>query len=113
MRLQNEITRPIGKLAWVDKMISIEGDYSIRAVKESDAELGHFLDGFYQLLAQIDLIAGELQDAHAKLERRVAERTSELQSEVTDRINSVASLVVRYAYLNALFETAPLGIVVM
>ena len=94
-------------------MISIEKDYSIRAVKESDDELGHLVEGFNQMLTQIELRDGDLQEAHDELERRVEQRTAELRSEVVDRRNAEASLAERTAYLNALIETAPLGIVAM
>jgi PAS domain S-box-containing protein len=113
MRLQGEITRPIAKLAWTAKMISIDRNYSIRAVKESDDELGHLVEGFNQMLTQIELRDGDLRKAHEELERRVEQRTAELQSEVTERRNAEASLAERTTYLNALINTAPLGIVAM
>jgi two-component system, sensor histidine kinase and response regulator len=112
-RLQDAITRPIRELAWTAKMISVEQNYSIRAAKESDDELGHLVEGFNQMLAQIELRDADLRKAHDELERRVAQRTAQLESEITDRRNAEDRLAERTAYLNALIETAPLGIVAM
>jgi two-component system, sensor histidine kinase and response regulator len=112
-RLQDAITRPIRELAWTAKMISVERNYSIRATKESDDELGHLVEGFNQMLSQIELRDVDLRKAHDELERRVEQRTAQLQSEIVDRRNAEDRLAERTAYLNALIETAPLGIVAM
>ncbi len=112
-RLQDAITRPIRELAWTAKMISVDQNYSIRAAKESDDELGHLVEGFNQMLSQIELRDVDLRKAHDELERRVAQRTAQLESEITDRRNAEDRLAERTAYLNALIETAPLGIVAM
>jgi len=60
-RLQDAITRPIRELAWTTKMISVERNYSMRAKKESDDELGHLVEGFNQMLSQIELRDADLQ----------------------------------------------------
>ena len=112
-RLQDAITRPIRDLAWTAKMISVDRNYSIRATKESDDELGHLVEGFNQMLNQIELRDSDLRKAHDELELRVEQRTAELRSEVTERRNAEVSLAERTAYLNALIGTAPLGIVAM
>ncbi len=112
-RLQEAITRPIRELAWTAKMISVERNYSMRATKESDDELGHLVEGFNQMLSQIELRDVDLRKAHDELERRVEQRTAQLQSEIVDRRNAEDRLAERTAYLNALIETAPLGIVAM
>ena len=112
-RLQEEITLPIRKLAWTAKMISVDQNYSVRATKESDDELGHLVEGFNQMLTQIEARDADLRKAHDDLELRVEQRTRELQSEVADRRKAEARLAERTAYLNALIETAPLGIVAL
>nr|HEV7955150.1 response regulator [Candidatus Acidoferrales bacterium] len=112
-RLQDAITRPIRELAWTAKMISVERNYSIRATKESDDELGHLVEGFNQMLSQIELRDGDLRKAHDELELRVEQRTAQLQSEVAERRVAEDQLAERTAYLNSLIETAPLGIVAM
>ena len=75
--------------------------------------MGHLVEGFNQMLSQIELRDADLRKAHDELERRVAERTAQLESEIADRRNAEDRLAERTAYLNALIETAPLGIVAM
>src|SRR3989441_7134688 len=81
-RLRRTISEPIGKLAWTAKMVSIEKNYSIRAVKESEDELGLLIEGFNEMLGQIQVRDTELQKAKDELEKRVEERTRELQQEI-------------------------------
>src|SRR2546426_1733238 len=81
-RLQRAISEPIGKLAWTAKMVSVEKNYSIRAVKESEDELGLLIEGFNEMLGQIQVRDTELQKAKDELEKRVEERTRELQQEI-------------------------------
>src|SRR6267378_3829331 len=78
-RLQRAISEPIGKLAWTAKMVSIEKNYSIRAVKEGEDELGLLIEGFNEMLGQIQHRDAALQKAHDDLEKRVEERTAALR----------------------------------
>jgi len=77
-RLQNVISRPILSLAEVAKAVSEEKDYSTRAVKHSNDEIGLLIDAFNEMLEQIQRRDVELVDAKEKLEVRVEERTAEL-----------------------------------
>jgi two-component system sporulation sensor kinase A len=52
--LQGVISRPILDLAGVAKRISEVGDYSIRAEKKGEDEIGQLCDGFNNMLEQID-----------------------------------------------------------
>jgi len=45
-RLQRVISDPLLELAWTAKMISSSRDYSIRAGKKSEDEVGFLIDGF-------------------------------------------------------------------
>jgi two-component system sensor histidine kinase/response regulator len=84
-RLQRPIADPILRLAWTAKMVTGSRDYSIRAGKESEDEVGILIDGFNEMLAQIQIRDAELSGAREDLERRVDERTLELEQEVGDR----------------------------
>src|SRR2546426_585812 len=84
-RLQRAISEPILKLAWTVKIVSTEKNYSICAVKESEDELGLLIDGFNEMLGQIQVRDTALQTAHDELEKRVEERTRELQQEIAER----------------------------
>jgi two-component system, sensor histidine kinase and response regulator len=84
-RLQRPISHPILELAWTTKMVTSTRDYSIRARKKSEDEVGVLIDGFNEMLAQIQNRDGELSQARLTLERRVDERTIELEQEIADR----------------------------
>src|SRR5580704_15038093 len=84
-RLQRPISNPILALAWTTKMVTSTRDYSIRAKKSSEDEVGILIDGFNEMLEQIQNRDSELRHAREDLERRVDERTLELEQEVADR----------------------------
>ncbi len=84
-KLQLAISEPIRNLAWTTMMVAADKNYSIRAVKQSEDELGLFIDGFNDMLCQIQRRDMELQNARDGLERRVQERTRELEEEIAER----------------------------
>jgi PAS domain S-box-containing protein len=84
-RLQRPISNPILELAWTTKMVTSSRDYSIRAGKHSEDEVGVLIDGFNEMLGQIQNRDTELRHAREDLERPVNERTTELEQEVGDR----------------------------
>ena len=84
-RLQRPISNPILELAWTTKMVTSARDYSIRAAKHSEDEVGVLIDGFNEMLEQIQNRDTELRHASEDLECRVNERTLELEQEVADR----------------------------
>jgi PAS domain S-box-containing protein len=69
--LQQAISKPISDLAKTVAAVRTEKNYSVRAARLGHDELGSLIDGFNEMLAQI-----QARDAH--LERRVAERTRDL-----------------------------------
>ncbi|MGC3960518.1 MAG: CHASE sensor domain-containing protein [Verrucomicrobiota bacterium] len=76
--LQRIISQPIADLAAVAARVANEGDYSVRAKKESDDELGQLMDGFNYMLAQIQTQDAALHKSRLELEKRVQERTGQL-----------------------------------
>ncbi len=78
-RLQRAISAPISHLALVMKQVQERRDYSLRATKHGDDELGALIDGFNSMLDQIRTQDSALQEARDNLERRVGERTAELE----------------------------------
>jgi signal transduction histidine kinase/CheY-like chemotaxis protein len=84
-RLQRVISEPILHLAETARVVSEEKNYSVRAVKQSEDELGRLIDAFNDMLAQIQVRDAALQQAHNELEDRVRARTAELQQEITQR----------------------------
>jgi len=89
-RLQRVISAPILQLAQTAFTVAVEKNYSVRAVGRSGDEIGFLYEQFNSMLDGIQKRDGELEQARSELEQRVAERT---------------------AYLNALVEMSPLGIV--
>ncbi len=80
-RLQRIISRPISHLAETARTVSAEKNYSIRAQKESPDELGQLIDGFNDMLAQIQKRDDALLLARDELEKRVEERTRDLRQQ--------------------------------
>jgi PAS domain S-box-containing protein len=91
-RLQRVVSGPIRELANTALSVSTQEDYSIRATKRGDDEIGLLFDQFNSMLDRIQQRDNALQEAHNDLENRVVERTS---------------------YLNALIENSPLAILVL
>ena len=112
-RYQDVVVGPIRHLAWTAKMVSVDQNYAIRAKKESNDEIGHLVDGFNQMLEQIEHRDADLQKARGELEIRVDERTEELRKEVAVRAEAERHLAERTTYLNALIENIPLGLVAL
>jgi len=77
-RLQRLISDPILLLARVARSVAVDKNYSARAAKQSNDELGQLVDGFNEMLAQIQARDVALESARDKLEVRVGERTAEL-----------------------------------
>ena len=74
-RLQRFISGPILGLAKVARDVSEKKDYSARAVKDSNDEVGLLIDSFNEMLEQIQQRDSELVKAKGDLELRVQERT--------------------------------------
>ena len=91
-RLQKVISGPIQELANTASSVSSQKNYSIRATKRGNDEIGLLFDQFNGMLDRLQRRDADLQRAHDDLEKRVAERTS---------------------YLNALIQNSPLGILVV
>jgi signal transduction histidine kinase len=77
-RLQRLITEPLLDLTRLSKQVSQEKNYTIRAKKTTDDELGLLMIAFNDMLIEIEKRDNALQHAHDDLERRVEERTEEL-----------------------------------
>lgn len=100
--LQRIISQPISHLAETAAKVSDEKNYSLRATKSGEDELGQLIDGFNAMLGQIQERDAALQQAHDKLEQRVEERTRELRSEITERERAEHGLQQQFARINLL-----------
>jgi len=77
--LQGRISAPILALAEAATAVSTRQDYSVRAPKIGEDELGTLTDAFNQMLGRIEDQNSELRRYATELEQRVAERTHELE----------------------------------
>lgn len=91
-KLRSAISGPISHLAETVGMVAKYRDYSVRAMKESEDELGQLMDGFNGMLDQIQRKDSALEDARRMLEERVAERTAKLRDEIAERERAQAEL---------------------
>lgn len=82
-RLQRIICNPILHLAQVARSVALDKNYSVRAVKQSSDELGQLIDGFNEMLTQIQERDTALRSAHDNLEQRVRARTAELANSLS------------------------------
>jgi signal transduction histidine kinase/CheY-like chemotaxis protein/uncharacterized membrane protein affecting hemolysin expression len=106
-RLQRVISRPIFHLAETARVVSVGKNYSARATKHGEDELGQLIDGFNEMLGQIQQRDSELQQAHDKLEIRVEERTRDLRAEIAERRRTESALqqqFVRISLLNRITQ---------
>jgi two-component system sensor histidine kinase/response regulator len=79
-RLQGFISKPIQALEEAAARVSRDKDYSLRVQAHNTDEIGRLIGSFNDMLAQIEARDGQLQRSQDELEKRVGERTSELQS---------------------------------
>ncbi len=90
-RLQRVISDPVIHLAQTAKAVSVLKNYGIRAHKSSEDELGTLIDGFNEMLSNIQSRDLELEQHRESLEEEVLIRTAELRrvnaqlSEAKDR----------------------------
>jgi PAS domain S-box-containing protein len=78
-RLHRVVSAPIQRLAEVARAVASDKNYSVRAIKQNDDELGRLIDVFNEMLGQIQQRDEALQTARNNLEQRVVERTEELR----------------------------------
>src|SRR5881396_2563077 len=77
--LQGAISQPVLLLAETARAVSDRRDYSVRAAKLGEDELGVLTDAFNHMLSRIETQDRALRESKEGLEQRVAERTHELE----------------------------------
>lgn len=73
-RLQRHVSQPIQALADTAKVVSERRDYSVRAAKFRDDEVGRLVDAFNDMLTQIQAQDDTLKEREAHLRHEVDER---------------------------------------
>lgn len=77
--LHRVITEPVGHIVDVARVITKNNNYSIRALKYHNDELGELVDGINSMLRQIQKRDDQLAEQREELENRVLIRTRELE----------------------------------
>jgi TMAO reductase system sensor TorS len=78
-RLQHVISDPVIHLAQTAKAVTVLKNYAIRAKRTTEDELGMLIDGFNEMLSQIQQRDAELELRRDSLEEEVGVRTAELR----------------------------------
>jgi len=106
--LQRTISQPILTLAETAKAVSARQDYSVRAPKLGEDELGALTDAFNQMLGRIEDQNRALRESQEKLqghatelEQRVADRTRELEERNETLRRNAAELLAANTELDA------------
>jgi PAS domain S-box-containing protein len=115
LRVQRIISGPILSLADVAKIVSEKKEYSTRAVKNTNDEVGSLIDAFNEMLEQIQKRDSELVGAKGQLEVKVQQRTEKLSStavklaeEIAERSSAQRTLSERIKELSCLFGLSKL-----
>jgi two-component system sensor histidine kinase/response regulator len=90
--LQRFISEPILHLGHVMETVSKEKNYTVRAVKVSDDELGALIYGFNEMLGEIEARDERLERHREELEEVVTQRTAELSATNQELEETVAEL---------------------
>ncbi len=95
MRLQKTIAGPITELAALSRTVSKDQNYTVRAQKHGDDEIGNLVDGFNEMLEQIALQNDSLRETSKSAEEsarealrlagRVTQTNLELENEIRIR----------------------------
>ena len=92
IRLQKTIAAPITDLASLSRSVSKEKDYSVRARKYGNDEIGFLVDAFNEMLQQIEqqnaslVQAGKSAEESAQEARRLAERVTQANLKLENEI---------------------------
>jgi len=91
-KFQRVISNPISKLAETMQIVSSQKKYSARAEKDSNDELGVLIEGFNDMLRQIEMRDDELKQHRDHLEEQVSLRTAEILKANRDLEDMVVEL---------------------
>lgn len=78
-RFQRVVTQPVENLLATMREVPATQDYSLRAHKITEDELGDLVDGFNRMLSQIERRDSQLQEYREHLRDMVQKRTAELE----------------------------------
>ncbi len=107
-RLQRVITRPIFDLLEVTKDVSVKRDYSIRAEKHTDDEIGLLVDGFNGMLDTVQ--ERDVQVTTAKEQAELADRSkSEFLANMSHELRTPLNAILGFSEVMGNATFGPLG----
>ncbi|MGC2061853.1 MAG: response regulator [Thermodesulfovibrionales bacterium] len=89
-KFQQVITTPILDLVEKMKVVSSDRDYSVRVAKRSNDEVGVLIDGFNDMLKQIQERDEKLKANREHLEDEITSRTAELSRTNSELVHTIA-----------------------
>jgi methyl-accepting chemotaxis protein len=95
-RLRRPITEPILGLADVARRVAEKKDYSVRAVKQAQDEVGLLTDAFNQMLVEIETAQSSLQKANQGMQAEIIERKAaeeNLREQSRQLVESITVLI--------------------
>lgn len=99
---QRIITAPLSELVNLARRVSTQKNYSLRATPRGHDEIGVAIEGFNDMLEQIQRRDGALRGAHDDLEERVNERTHQLREQIGERVAAEKALQQQFARISLL-----------
>ena len=109
-RLQRIIADPIVRLAETAHQISTERNYALRAESAGHDEVGNLIDGFNEMLSEIQARDNKLEQHRTDLEDRVSRRTEALEianrdlAQAKENAESAANRLEHQAYHDSLTD---------
>ena len=103
------ITEPVRRLSEVVQSVGARRDYSVRVEGGGSDELGRLIEGFNDMLRQVEERSSALAKARDELEVRVKERTRDLEQEIAERRSAEKRLQEKEVRLTEAHEIAQLG----
>ncbi len=92
LRLLPLIVRPIHRLVRALEDVRRTRNYALRVPRETEDETGVLTDEFNALLTEIETRDHQMRMVNEQLEERVADRTNQLESEVSERKRAETAL---------------------
>lgn len=92
IRFQRYIIVPILRLVQAMELVSKHKNFSLRVEKTSEDEAGKLVEGFNQMLSEIEQRDTYLKAVNLELEERVRLRTQELEQEVGEKVRTEQAL---------------------
>jgi PAS domain S-box-containing protein len=108
--LQRLVSKPLLALAQTTRNVATEKNFTLRVPKIGNDEVGQVVDGFNEMLDEIQARDAALRHAQDELEHRVEARTHELQAEVAERRRAEDALRESQSLYLSLVEHLPIAV---